>query len=81
MQEDAEVNKTKKQKKRKKASTKETKSAKKKNPVIPVDKISHTILGERTRCEKLKSPQEEVFIVSMINVLLAQGMVRTLGQL
>ena len=41
-----------------------------------VDDISTKILGDRRRCTKLQSLQEEFFVVSTINVLLSQGMVR-----
>ena len=61
--------KPRKPKKRKKSADK---SATKK---LLASDLSVKILGDRRRCDKLQSLQEEFFIVSMINVLLAQGKV------
>ena len=70
--------KPKRSKKKKEPSVKSGKSSKKKSTVTTPTSdtaITRKILGVRERCDKLKSFQEEFFVVSLINVLLGQGMV------
>lgn len=76
---DVPKQKSKKSKKKKESSAKSGKSSKKKpSPVSTITTntaITTKMLGDRDRCDKLKSFQEEFFVISLINVLLGQGMV------
>ena len=44
---------------------------------IFLNETSVKILGHRQRCDKLKSLHDEIFVISVIDVLLAQGKVLT----
>lgn len=68
--------KPKKTKKQQKKTSTTTENFKRK---LLANDLSKKILGDRRRCDRLQSLQEEFFVVSTINALLAQGMVSMNG--